>query len=88
MYRGPDGLRCAVGVLIPDEGYIPNMEHMSVMSSYFDRYLKSWGLSDHVLLLQDLQETHDRELPDTWSDALRNVAAHHSLDTFVLAEFE
>jgi hypothetical protein len=26
LYRGPDGLKCAVGVLIPDEEYQPSLE--------------------------------------------------------------
>jgi hypothetical protein len=30
LYRGPNGTRCAVGLLIPDEAYFPALEGMNV----------------------------------------------------------
>lgn len=30
MYRGPDGMKCAAGFLIPDELYRPEMENISI----------------------------------------------------------
>lgn len=33
LYRGPEGRKCAIGWLIPDEKYIPEMENYSLRSS-------------------------------------------------------
>ena len=36
LYRGPNGLRCAISALIPDELYMPEIENVSVFTTTFD----------------------------------------------------
>lgn len=67
MYRSGDGLKCAVGVLIPDSQYSTKledqdadiiMEHIPALS----------GLSSHMLLV--LQKFHDSFMTSNESDNL------------------
>ncbi len=89
MYRAPDGLRCAVGVLIPDDLYDPAFETNRsdfVLKKLFDANLADWR--NHEELLNTLQETHDNCLRDpdetfnttALSRILRDVATEFSLE--------
>lgn len=63
MYRAPDGLRCAVGVLIPDDLYDPEFETNSsdkVIHDLFKSGLADWR--EHEKLLLALQDAHDNSL--------------------------
>jgi hypothetical protein len=63
MYRAPDGLRCAVGVLIPDDLYDPEFETNSsdkVIHDLFKSGLADWR--EHEKLLIALQDAHDNSL--------------------------
>lgn len=65
MYRTYDGLRCAVGVLIPDDLYHPSFETIEVrvlIQELFDADLADWR--EHEYLLNALQLTHDNCLRD------------------------
>lgn len=84
MYRGPRGLKCAVGTLIPDELYDPAMEHSGVHDQVVLDVLKKAGLSRHQGLLSTLQSIHDGYKPSAWREALREVAAEHRLKKTVL----
>lgn len=97
-YRGNGGLRCAVGVLIPDDVYCTAIED-SVVSAldgerlYHDnnaallQVLIECGIeSDAYVLLEDLQRVHDHEEVEDWSDELRDVADGHALSPAVLDE--
>ncbi len=53
-YRGKDGAKCAVGVLIPDESYTPSMEGSALSS-----IAGSLGISEHCSFLYALQSAHD-----------------------------
>jgi hypothetical protein len=56
-YRGPRGLRCAIGVLIPDEFYDKKFEGKTVSQLHCGERL---GLpTDNIALLTCLQEAHD-----------------------------
>jgi hypothetical protein len=60
MYRAPDGLRCAVGVLIPGDLYDKEFEGDTadcVIQKLFDKELADWR--EHKRLLLALQEVHD-----------------------------
>lgn len=60
MYRAPDGLRCAVGALIPDNLYDLEFEGDTadcVIQKLFDKDLADWR--EHKGLLLALQEVHD-----------------------------
>ena len=89
MYRAPDGLRCAVGVLIPDDLYDKAFEKNPsdyVIQEFFDEDLADWR--EHKDLLMRLQEIHDacpKTEKGTFNLAfldtdLRNAAAHFSLE--------
>jgi hypothetical protein len=89
MYRAPDGLRCAVGVLIPDDLYYKSLEKNQsdcVIQDFFDEDLADWR--EHKNLLRRLQDIHDNCLKTkegTFNLAfldidLRNAAAHFSLE--------
>lgn len=60
-YRGEDGLKCAIGALIPDDQYSYKMENMSVsillQQDYCPPILKSKDLTKDFL--QGLQDAHD-----------------------------
>lgn len=65
MYRTYDGLRCAVGVLIPDDLYDPAFEMSkadTIIQELFDADLADWR--EHKDLLNVLQLTHDNSLRD------------------------
>lgn len=75
-YRGPSGRMCAVGCLIPDSEYSPDLEN-EVASDVRHR-VPSLALLD-VDLLCDLQFVHDHRLPGAWPEELRGVADKHGL---------
>lgn len=89
MYRAPDGLCCAVGVLIPDDLYDKALEKNPsdyIIQDFFDAGLADWR--EHKNLLRQLQDIHDncsRTEKGTFNltvlDAdLRHAAAHFSLE--------
>lgn len=62
LYRGPDGIKCAIGHCIPDELYTPNLENIIPVSSTF------WNICgglfeldsiDFGRALRDFQWCHD-----------------------------
>lgn len=63
MYRGPNGTRCAIGALIPEELYSIDMENRGVASllTGFPEVgrLLSVNNDDDEEFLQDLQNVHD-----------------------------
>ncbi len=73
-YRGPDGLKCAVGCVLPDELYHPGMDTSDDggIHTIWWKYPEVAGYFGQVKLpfLQELQKVHDK-----WSD-------HGSTETF------
>jgi len=57
VYRSPSGAKCAIGSIIPDELYSPSMEGRPVNNLYRD--YPHLPHSEHLDLLDRLQETHD-----------------------------
>ena len=55
-YRGPEGSRCAIGLLIPDEVYQPAFEGMDIAQLYGK--LRDY-LPDDVEFCSQLQKAHD-----------------------------
>jgi hypothetical protein len=97
FYRAPDGCKCAVGALIPDELYDETMEYNTWIhfSEAEDRdrpdmkkVFEFLGGEETYELISDLQRTHDRS--DNWasSEKLRNVllkvAAKNQVSSAVL----
>lgn len=67
VYRGRGGLKCAVGMLIPDNAYDEFRMEGHLVGSLIDMSeLKGLFKSEDLLFLEDLQATHD----DCVTDAL------------------
>lgn len=83
LYRGPRGMSCAVGCLIPDEFYISQIEGMTIGSlnkSLLVEILTECGIgTDSYDLLERLQTIHDQAAINRWGEALRDVAATFNL---------
>lgn len=81
-YRGDDGLKCAVGCLIPDELYSRDLEGQSVQSTDVFKVLTRAGVvesTEQASLLTRLQYVHDVYEPEEWASRLRTVAADFGL---------
>lgn len=94
-YRGENGLKCAVGGIIPDDKYDPSIE-----TYVLDRNM--WANEEETLepgeiklkqilievgveeentdLLADLQTVHDSYQPEEWERELANVAQEYELE--------
>jgi hypothetical protein len=94
MYRSPEGLKCAVGQILPDWVYDPRMEGMSWCSLYEGRFQKldEWcekeGLREHWKLISALQDAHDDkrtwESAEAFTSTFAELADEHRLDLHVL----
>lgn len=62
-YRGPDGLKCAVGHILSDEEYSPEMENLGVQL-LAKVYEIDFGCD--LTLLSALQSAHDCTQDDTF----------------------
>lgn len=81
MYRAPDGKRCAIGWLMPDEVYAKRLEffgvrdiaaRLSTESGDTGRFARFVYV--HMPLLRDLQGMHDANVPAEWPHMLREIA--------------
>ena len=73
MYRGHDNTKCAVGCLITDEQYKPEMEGIRVFGLITDHEALK-PLAEHLHLLTALQDVHDNIAVQDWPEALTLVA--------------
>lgn len=89
FYRSPGGLKCAVGALIPDELYDPDLEGYGVEEQPVIEVLVAAGVldgaghflrEDKVNLLERLQRVHDLNEPHQWPESLAEVAADFDLE--------
>lgn len=89
LYRTPDGARCAVGLLIPDEEYSPDIESRGVSRvaescptvAGIARSCFGGGVTG-LAFLDAMQRAHDEPTMLGAKDiagALRNLAASYSL---------
>ena len=79
IYHASNGDKCAIGVLISDEAYLPEMEGLTAYSLIrrHGKGLPSW-FQANIDLLEDLQEVHDHK--SSWYDireTLRVFAVKH-----------
>ena len=80
-YRGRNGLKCAIGALIPDSDYHPGLEGRGACEVRWKlRVLQSVNVD----LLSDLQKLHDKKPPVEWTKGLRAIARDYRLDASVL----
>lgn len=82
-YRGVNGLKCAVGILIPDHLYDETMEYKNIQSVIVDYpafrgYLNAG--EDEIDLLEQLQFIHDYAEVTAWNARLKEVAKDFALD--------
>jgi hypothetical protein len=86
-YRGAGGTRCAIGCLIKDEFYSPEMENKTIMSDQpiVRRALgKSLGvttgtITKNATFFEDLRGIHDRSDPEFWFRMLGDLARNKGL---------
>ena len=78
LYYGPDGLKCAVGALIPENMYNPRMEGEGVDTDIIKNALDY--SEEQKRLLQELQCVHDEHDPDEWQGKLWDVADDFGLE--------
>jgi hypothetical protein len=81
LYRGPDGLKCAAGVLIPDEDYTPKMEGKPVSEL---AYFRQGFDAVCVDLIFTMQICHDHQEPEAWLKRLDETATSRDLSPAVL----
>lgn len=95
LYRGPNGTKCAVGMLIKDEFYTPDMEGFYCINDKVREALFNSGVlkSTHIeqnknilmlMFLSDLQAVHDFYPVQRWREQLQVVANGHKLNADVL----
>ena len=77
-YRGGIGCKCAVGVLIADEHYTPELETWGVATAAVVRALEASGIAVNapgvMRILYRLQNLHDKFPSECWAgmlDAMR-----------------
>jgi hypothetical protein len=83
LYRGDNGMSCAIGILIPDEIYNRHMEGNDVyelLQSFpvIALHLDLNGLED-TEFLSELQNIHDHNSPEKWPTLLQKSAEDHKL---------
>ena len=76
LYRAPDGCKCAVGALIPDDQYDPKLEGSHVRALVDLPALQDLNLD----LLHDLQIAHDTVDPENWESQLAFLARAYKLE--------
>ena len=79
-FRTEDGLKCAVGCLIPDKNYIPKMDEQC-RSAYMlnDIGLLPAHLEPYIGFLSELQTVHDCYAVSYWENEWFQVAKKHNL---------
>jgi hypothetical protein len=88
-YVTHDGLKCAVGCLIPDEHYHPALEGLTVTArcERMDILLTSLGVRESLDLLKMLQDVHDLIEVCDWKVSLQEIGLGANLNIAVLEEF-
>lgn len=77
-YRGDNGLKCAIGCLIPDEHYSSSLEGYTARN---EEVMRAAGLSiENINLAIDLQKIHDCHRVEKWATKLDYVASDYSLE--------
>lgn len=85
-YRGPGDLKCAIGCLIADEHYTPELEWKTPDHSLVRAALDKSGVTDSgttpddLYYLRRLQIVHDNNHPKYWGNLLAGLAKSHGLN--------
>ncbi len=81
-YRGPNDLRCGVGMVMPNACYSQDMEGQSIeyLQRNYPERLARFGIGeDNVSLLGAIQGVHDREDVDAWPTKFKALATDYGL---------
>lgn len=82
-YRGENGTKCAVGLLIPDSEYKTDFEGQAVTpckvisNNDITKYVMGKGYDPR--LLEDLQSIHDVRRVADWEDGFLEISQKHGL---------
>jgi hypothetical protein len=89
-YRSPDGLRCAVGCLIPDNLEIREGERVGSLCEALPQVREALGIADpredpdqhhsDLSFLSMLQNIHDQGTPAHWPALLTTFAKREGLE--------
>lgn len=81
LYRGPNGLQCAIGPFIADSQYNEELECTVVVNLPFVQEYECESLERTVLMtfLDSCQKIHDHSVPADWYDKLQELAEYHHL---------
>lgn len=81
-YRGDEGRRCAIGWIMPDEAYSPDLEGLSPMNCEIEKALDL--ASGDICFADELQEAHDGDAhegdtPEAMKERLESFAIKYNL---------
>lgn len=80
LYRGPNGLKCAVGAIIPDKKYSQTIEGSNVHDTEVVDCLPTRYQGDNSIeFLYKLQKLHDCAPVDLWKQRLEEIAKDEGL---------
>ena len=87
QYRAPDGKRCAIGCLIPDEMYHPKIEGRSSGNLQIELpgFIALFDRDFNFNLLRKLQSLHDFYPVREWRQSLAYVAKKFGLTVPVMS---
>jgi hypothetical protein len=87
-YRGENGMKCAVGVLISDDEYRECFEGHSASSVVrrSRRHPDLRRLVDHMDFLDAIQSIHDYADVGDWPESLKQLAVEHALNSDVVVK--
>ena len=99
QYKTPNGLKCAIGALIPDSKYTPVMESLGglrandlVKSVLLDEFgINNYEQSEIRDLMESaslLQSIHDKHNCEEWLGKLSDFAQKHRLTDTPMEELE
>jgi hypothetical protein len=77
LYRGPNGLRCAIGCLIPNRLYNESMEDKCADHFEISPILQQLGHDSYFC--DRLQTIHDKYEPVEWRSALEKFTKEYNL---------
>lgn len=88
-YRTDDGLKCAVGCLIPDDVYGPLLEDKSILYllTAYPELKDIPEINGFAMFLTELQHIHDNYRVEEWYSQLKSLAEEYELNTNVVNEY-
>lgn len=76
MYRGENGMKCAAGILIPDDQYAREYEFTSWDKLQAEKLVPSQFCDE----IRELQKIHDNLSPEDWPNRLKRFAIKYNLE--------